>query len=117
MGPNELFTGQLIDAGGEPLGQPSGVHEDDGGAMLPHQLENSGMNRGPDAPARALGLGANDCGRPAVELGSALEVGHIVHRDLDRDLHRLNATGVDDAHVSIRSPEEFGGLTQGSLRG
>src|SRR4030081_2578205 len=49
VGAHELLTGELVDAGGDALGEPARVDEDDGGAMLLDELQQAGIDRGPDA--------------------------------------------------------------------
>ena len=43
---------ELVEAGGQPLGQAAGVHEDERGAVLLHQLEEPRVHGRPDRPAR-----------------------------------------------------------------
>ena len=57
--PGELFAGELVDAKREPLREAPVVHEDDRRAVLPDELEDRGVDRGPDRPARALDANAH----------------------------------------------------------
>ena len=43
-----LLVGQLVEPGGQPLGQPAGVDEDDRGAVLRDQLEQPRVHGRPD---------------------------------------------------------------------
>ena len=115
MRSDQVFAGQLVDSGGQALGQPPGVDEDDGRAVLSDQLENARVDRRPDAAPRPLLLRADHRGRPAVHFRSSLEVGHVIDRDLDRDLQLLHAAGVDDAYLSIRPAQEMRRFTQRAL--
>ena len=83
---------QLVEAGGQALGQPAGVHEDQRGAVLLHQLEQPRVHGRPDGvPHRA---GRRRARRRLVDDGA--ELGHVVDRDDDLDLERLAHAGVDD---------------------
>ncbi len=101
MGADQFLAGQLIDGCGQPFGQTAGVDEDDCRAVLSDQLEDARMDRRPDAPAWSLLLSPDHRCRPAIRLSPPLEVRHVVNRDLDRDLHRLDASGVDDGDLAI----------------
>ena len=116
MRSDQVFAGQLVDSGGQALGQPPGVDEDDGRAVLADQLEDAWVDRRPDAAPRPLLLRADHRGRPAVHFRSSLEVGHVIDRDLDRDLQLLHAAGVDDAYLSIRPAQETRRLAKRPLR-
>ena len=52
MGPNQLLAGQLVELVGQPLGQAARVAEDDRGVVLANELEDSRVDRRPDAVAR-----------------------------------------------------------------
>ena len=83
---------QLVEAGGQPLGQAAGVDEDQRGAVLLHQLEQPRVHGRPDrAPDRA---GRGRARRGLVDHGA--ELGHVVDRDDHLDLERLAHAGVDD---------------------
>ena len=88
------LEGQLVEAGGQPLGQAAGVHEDQRGAVLLDQLEQAGVDGRPDAAAHRAGRG-----RPAGRLVDDLaQRAHVVDRDHHLDLERLAHPGVDDGH-------------------
>ena len=48
---------QLVEAGGQALGQAAGVDEDERGAVLLDQLEQAGVHRRPDRAAHRAGRG------------------------------------------------------------
>ena len=75
------------------------------------------MDRRPDATARPVGLGANHRGRSAIHFSPALEIGHVLDRHFDRDLHGLDAAGVDDGYRPVRATEELRRFAQWALRG
>ena len=50
----ELLLRELVDAEREPLREPAVVDEDDRRAVLPDELEDRRVDRGPDRPARLL---------------------------------------------------------------
>ena len=63
-GASRLLRGpQLVEAGGETLGQAAGVDEDDRGAVLAHQVDQAGVHRWPD---RAAGRAGGRAGRRLV---------------------------------------------------
>ena len=125
VGPNQLWRRagrwvvprflrrQLIEARGQPLRHPPRVDEDDGRAMLADQLQEPWMNGRPDAPPRHSRLSLRDhgCALP----GASLEVGHVLHRHLDRYLQRLSHAGVDDLHVPAHAAKEARHHLEGTL--
>ncbi len=102
---------QLVESGGEALGQPAGVHEDQGGAVLLHQLEQSRVHGRPDGvPHRS---GRRGTRRRLVDDGA--ELGHVVDRDDDLDLERLAHARVDDGDGA--RPALTGGRSLRATRG
>ncbi len=99
-GYDALALGQLVEAGGEALGRPAGVAEDDRRAVGEDQLEDAGVDAGPDARAGTVEAIADVAG-PRRRLGRRdrllAEVAHVLDRDDDVDLERLADAGVDDA--------------------
>ena len=87
---HELNAGELVEVGGEPLGAASGVDEDERAPVLANQLENLGLDVGPDA-------------RPRLDIGHALgwhlgdepKVAHVLDGHDDLDVEVLAAPGVD----------------------
>ena len=62
VGTGDLLPRQLVEGGGEALGQPPGVHEEDRRAVRAHELEETRVDRGPDRAA------PRDAGRPLGDL-------------------------------------------------
>ena len=57
-GQGVLLGRQLVEPGGQALGQAAGVDEDEGGAVGADQLQQLGVHGGPDAaPGRGGGRG------------------------------------------------------------
>src|SRR6266851_2594956 len=81
------------------------VDEHDRGAMVADELEEARVDRRPDAVRRLAGIVVG------------LQLRHVLDRDLDLDLHRLQAAGVDDGHVAAGPAEEFRHLFQRALGG
>ena len=113
------LLGQLVELGGEPLGLPAGVAEDDRRAVLEHLVEDPRVDARPDAgpPGRRRRLRA---GRHLDRL--AAEVAHVLDRDDDLDLQGLADAGIHDGdrpRLTGRRPpaEEARHLLQRSLRG
>src|SRR5438046_10762841 len=73
--------------------------------MLTDERQQARIDRRPDAV-------------PA--LGAILVLGgqarHVLDRDLDSDLHRFQAPGVDHRHLAVRAAEEAADLLEWSLR-
>ena len=100
----EVFARQLVDARRQALRQASRVDEDDRRAMRLDQLEQSRVDRGPDAVEGAARLLLRGESR------------HVLDRDLDAHLHRLQPAGVDDGHLAAGAAEESRDLLQRPLR-
>ena len=96
---------QLVEPGGEPLGEAAGVDEDQRGAVLLHEVEQARVHGRPDAaPDRPGG------GRAARRLLDHLaELGHVVDRDDDLDVERLADAGVDDRDRPRATPGRAAG--------
>ena len=113
------FEVQLVEPGGQPLGQAPGVHEDDGGAVLLDQLQQAGVQRRPDRAAhRAAGCGAAD--RLVDDLAQRA---HVLDRHDDLDVEGLAHPGVDDGdrtrlpRGAVVAGEEPGDLVERALGG
>ena len=119
MRPHQVLAGQLIDCRGQPLRQSPRVDKDDGRAVLAYQLQDPWMDRRPDTSAGAVGLGADPRRRTALREGQggglALEIRHILDRDLDRDLHWLDPAGVDDGDLAVGAAKKACGFGQWAL--
>jgi hypothetical protein len=89
---DDLLTCEPVHLGGEPLGEPARVHEEDRRAMREHQIEESRVDRRPD---RSLRRGV---AVPASRRSGLVRAGHVLdgHHDLDVDL--LLAGCVHDRH-------------------
>ena len=101
MGSSELLAGELVETRREALGQAARVDEHDRRTMRPDQLEHLGVDRRPDRRLRRRGPrrgGSEHRRHPLRGLGHAREVGHVLDRDDDLDLHRLAHPRVDDRH-------------------
>ncbi len=119
--PDQLLAGQLVQALGEPLGQAPAVAEDDRAPMGPDQLEDPGMDRGPDADpqvARCAGP-AERAGGPLLERNALAEPAHVLDRDDDRQLEGLARAGVDDSDLAAwaDATEESGDQLERPLGG
>src|SRR5215470_5648619 len=99
--------GELVEPAAQPFGKSAGVGEDDGGPVLPDEIEHPLLHVRPD---RALGGGrrhgrdgairprrADEDGRHAVratvgrDRAGCVEVRHVLDRHHDLDLHLLAA--------------------------
>ena len=74
---------QLVEPGGEPLGQAAGVGEDDGGGVLLDQVEHALLDVRPQRP------------RPGAVLAFLAELGHVLDRDHDLEVPLLLRGGRD----------------------
>ncbi len=98
VGPHQLLAGQLVEPGGQPLGQPAGVDEDQRRRVAADQVEQHRVDGRPDRRAH-LGVAGR---RPDQQLArrrrrSALPsspMSSTGHDDLE--LERLAHAGVDD---------------------
>ena len=93
---DELFAGQVVEAGREPLGGAARVAEHDRGAVGEDELEHAGVDVRPDA---LVGLGRVDAertGRGPRRLRVRARLGHVVDRDDHLDVELLARAGVDD---------------------
>ena len=105
------FVGQLVQTQREPLGGAAVVDEDDRRAVLAHEREQLGIDRGPDRLARRLLPGER------VEVGVALlRLDHALDRHVDLQVERLARAGVDDRAGALRADEEAPDLLERVLR-
>ena len=115
--PDELLAGKLVEALGEALRQAAAVDEHDGAAVLPDQLQDPGMDRGPDAGPQ---LAAEHRAAGLLLRGESLaEAGHVLDRDDDLELERLAGAGVDDGDLApvAGAAEETGDGLERTLGG
>ena len=105
LGRLDLLGGQLVEPGGEPLGQPPGVGEHDRGAVLPDQLQQPPLDRRPDRrPLRGAGRRPDHLLVGAAGSGPLVERGQVGHRHLDGDLDRLRDRRLDHRPPAGRRP-------------
>ena len=98
VGPDQLFSGQLVELVGQPFGQPPRVAEHDRGVVLADQLQDLGVDRRPDAVTglRASGrAGGTVAGRQQL-----VEPGHLLDGDADAELQGLARAGIHDLDVA-----------------
>ena len=94
-------SGELVEAGGQALGQAAGVDEDERRAVRADQLEQAGVHRRPDASG---GPGRRRPGRSAGSSMTSPRRAHVLDGDDDLDLERLADAGVDDGDRPGRRP-------------
>ena len=97
VGAGDLLSGQLVEGGGQALGQAAGVHEEDRGAVRAHELEETRVDGGPDRAAPA-GRWPGPRGSRRPRLDGFPEAGHVLDRHLDPQVEGLLRAGVDDRH-------------------
>src|SRR3954447_17381959 len=81
VGAGDLLLRELVQPEGEPLGEPAVVDEDDGRAVLAHELEQRRVDGGPDRPAAALRAGVHllaVCGHRVGERRVGGELAHVL---------------------------------------
>ncbi len=117
MRSDEVLPSELVQLRAETFGQPPGVDEDQRRPVPADQVEQPGVDRGPDA--RSLRPRGRRVARRLVE--RAPELAHVLHGDDDLDLQPLRASGVDDrdrtqAAGVVVAAQESGDLLQRALR-
>jgi len=144
VGPHQLLAGQLVEPPRQALGQPAGVHEDEGGAVPADEVEQRHVDGGPDGRAhlgvpggrarhhevanpvvaRAVPIAAGRAGGRAG--GRAAErlahLPHVLHGYDDLDVELLAHAGVDHgdrALLAVGPPasQEAGQLLERALGG
>ncbi len=127
-----VLAGQVVQADGQPLGAAAVVDEDDRRAVLPYELEQLGIDRGPDRAARrrvrvalaepradqvaaAPGGADHPVGRVGDVVGARLA--HVLDRNVDLQVERLADAGVDHRAVAPRTDQEPADLLERALRG
>ena len=112
--------GELVEAGGQALGQAPGVDEDQRRPVRLDELEQLGVHRRPDGPPGGAGVVARSHVAGCRGRGRA-EVAHVLDRHHHLDLQRLADAGVDDGDVArpatVEAAEEAGDLLERPLRG
>ena len=99
VGARDRLVGELVEPQGQPLGEPAVVDEDDRRAVLPHEVEQGGIDRGPDRARRRLVAGAHHdlggpCGLAQPEIGAGLA--HVLERDDHLEVELLARACVDE---------------------
>jgi hypothetical protein len=112
-GAGDLVLGQLIQSQRQPLGGAPVVDEQDRRPVRLNELEQLGVDRGPDRPTRRLGTADE---RVEVGRGSRVRLDHRVDRDLDLEVELLADSGVDDSTLAGWSDHEAGDLLERLLR-
>ena len=117
VGPDELLAGELVEALGQALGEAAAVGEHDGAVVRPDQLQDPGVDRGPDAGPH---LAAQDRAARLLVHGQDLaQAGHVLDGDDDLELEGLAGAGVDDGDLAAlaRAAEVAGDGLERSLGG
>lgn len=90
----EPLVRDLVEPVAQPLGEATGIGEDDGGAMLLDQVDDPLLDVGPDRRlvrlARLVGVGG----------GGAAELTQILDRDDHRQVEPLGGRRLDDLHLA-----------------
>jgi hypothetical protein len=107
--PHQLLARQLVEAGGQAFGQAAAVHEDERRAVGADEIEEDGVQRGPDGGAH-LGVAG------LLPLDGPAQLAHVLHRHHHLELEPLADAGVDDRHRAAAA-EETGQLVEGALGG
>ena len=117
VGADELLAGELVEALGEPLREAAAVGEHDRAAVRADELQDPGVDRGPDARAH---LAAEDRAAGLLVLRQHLaEPRHVLHGHDDLELERLAGAGIDDRDLAAlaRPAEEPRDGLERALRG
>ena len=108
VGARDLFLGQLVQPHRQALGEPPIVDEDDRRAVLPDELEDGGIDRGPDRAGGRLvarrhhdvvvhdGLG---------ELVRGAQLAQVLDGDDDLEVELLARAGVDELDRAVAGDE------------
>ena len=107
MRQHELFAGQLVEPAAHPLREASRVDEDQGGPMRPDELEQGGIDVGPDGVALL---------RPGILICALGQVGEVLDRHDHLEVERLPRSCVGDRHVAANATKEGGDGRERSLR-
>ncbi len=108
-------VGQLVQAFGQALGGAAGVDEDDRRVVFLDQLQQLGVDRGPDRAhvGERLALGRDALGVGEVR---GARFGHVLDRDDDLQVELLGDPGVDDLALPLRPDQELRDPLQRALR-
>ena len=94
VGPRNVPAAELVEGGGDSLGQAPAVDEDDGRAVGANELEQARMDGRPDGAA--LGQGHRPQGFVVRRSLGFAHLRHVFHRNLDPEVEGLACPGVDD---------------------
>src|SRR4029453_13171794 len=111
MRSRDLLLRKLVEPQGETLGEPAVVDEDDRRAMLLDELEDLGVDRGPDRLAWRLPAGAQDVG----DLRVHARLAHVLERHDDLEIKLLRPAGVDELDRAAAG-DELPDLLEWALR-
>ena len=95
---NECLAGELVERRRQPLGDAAAVDEDQRGAVRLHELQEPGMDRGPDRRAHGPLRG-----RTARDFLDLPDLRHVLDRHLDAQVEFLLLRRVDDRDGPIAS--------------
>ena len=91
VGGLDALLPDLVEPGGEALGEPAGVGEDEGRGVLGDEVDDALLDVRPDRGALLLAGG-----RPAEVAGGLPELGHVGHRDDDLEVPLLGRRRLHD---------------------
>ena len=109
VGARDVLLGELVEAQGEALRAAAVVDEDDRRAVLAHERQQLGIDRGPDRLARRLAAGER-----IERVGGIALVGldHRLDRHVDLQVQRLAHARVDDPRGAPRADHEAADLLE-----
>ena len=116
--PCDLFLRKLVQPDREPLGEPAVVDEDDRRAVLPDELEDGGVDRGPDrAGGRLVAGGHLDAvGHHRLrQLARRPELAQVLDGDDDLEVEILARSRIDELDRTIAG-DEAADLLERALR-
>ena len=111
-----LPRGELVEALRQALGGAAGVDEDDRRVVFADQLQQLGVDRGPDRALVDQGLAVGGVPSALGKDGRA-RFGHVVDGDDDLEVELLGAAGVDDPALALWADQELGYSLERALGG
>ena len=97
MGTRHVFSRQLVEGGGQALGQATAVHEEDGGAVGTDQLEQARVDGRPDRSPRE-GAGRAFHAFAGLRGKGLAHLREVLDRHLDPQVEGLARARVHDGH-------------------